>query len=63
MTQPTQTPTLKNILLYIAIIIIAVWLLGYLLKFAAWLLNLVLVVGAILLIIWLIQTYILSRRK
>ena len=50
-------------MLYIAIIIIAVWLLGYFLKFAAWLLNLAFTVGAILLIIWLIQRYILSKRS
>ncbi len=62
MTQQTS-PTLKNTLLYIAIIIIAVWLLGYLLKFAAWLLNLALVVGAILLIIWLVQTYVFGKRQ
>lgn len=62
MTQQTS-PTLKKTLLYIAIIIIAVWLLGYFLKFAAWLLNLAFTVGAILLIIWLIQRYILSKRS
>lgn len=54
---------LKNALIYIAIIIVAVWLLGYLLKFAAWLLNLVLIVGAILLIIWIIQVYVLGKQK
>ena len=62
MTQHTS-PTLKNTLLYIAIIVIAVWLLGFLLKFAAWLLNLAFTVGAILLIIWLVQTYLLSKRQ
>lgn len=54
---------LKNTLIYIALIIVAVWLLGHLLHFAAELLNLVLIVAAVLVILWLVQTYLLSRRK
>lgn len=53
----------KNVLIYIAIIIVAAWLLGHLLHFAADLLNLVLIVGAVLLILWLIQNYVLARKK
>lgn len=54
---------LKNTLVYIAIIIVAAWLLGHLLHFAADLLNLVLIVAAVLMILWLIQNYVLTRKK
>ena len=53
----------KNVLIYIAIIIVAAWLLGHLLHFAADLLNLVLTVAAVLLILWIIQNYVLGRKK
>ena len=53
----------KNVLIYIAVIIVAAWLLGHILHFAADLLNLVLIVAAVLLIVWIIQNYVLGRKK
>ena len=64
MTQPTpQAPNFKNTLVYIAVIIVAAWLLGHILHFAADLLNLVLIVAAVLLILWIVQNYVLGRKK
>ncbi len=64
MTQPTSpSPNFKNTLIWIAIIIVAAWLLGNILHFAADLLNLVLIVAAVLLILWLIQNYVLRHKK
>ena len=53
---------LSRLIYVIAIIIIAVWLLGLVFRFAAWLINGLLYVAAIVLIIGLVANY-LERRK
>ena len=64
MTKVTPpAPTFKGTLIWIALIIVAAWLLGHILHFAADLLNLVLIVAAVLVIIWIIQNYMLGRKK
>lgn len=47
----------------IAAIIVGVWLLGQVFKFAAWLINGLLYVAAIVVIIGLIAAFIEQRRK
>lgn len=50
-----------RVIFTIAVIIIAVWLLGIVFKFAAWLINGLLYVAAIVVIIGIITAYIQNR--
>lgn len=54
---------LRDVLLYSGLTIVAVWLLGIVLRVAAGLLHLILIIGAGLLIFWLVQVYWLGRKK
>lgn len=54
---------LSRLILTIAIVIIAAWLLGAVLKLAAWIINGLLSLAAIVVIIWLIMMFIESRKK
>ena len=54
---------LSRLILTIAIVIIAVWLLGAVLKLAAWIINGLLSLAAIVVIIWLIMMFIESRKQ
>lgn len=54
---------LSRLILTIAIVIIAAWLLGAALKLAAWIINGLLSLAAIVVIIWLIMTFIESRKQ
>jgi hypothetical protein len=54
---------LSRLILTIAIVIIAAWLLGVVLKLAAWVINGLLSLAAIVVIIWLIMMFIESRKK
>jgi len=50
-----------NILLIIGIIILVLWLLGFLfIPSLGWLVNIALIVGIILLIIWLLKKFVLK---
>ena len=53
---------LTRVIFAIASIIVAVWLLGLVLKFAAWLLSGLFCVAAIVVIIGIISTFIASKR-
>lgn len=52
----------SRLVFLIAAIVICAWLLGLVLKFAAWLINGLLYVAAIIVIIGLISAYIDSRK-
>ena len=54
---------LSRLILTIAIVIIAAWLLGAALKLAAWIINGLLSMAAIVVIIWLIMMFIESRKQ
>ncbi|MBF1032643.1 MAG: hypothetical protein HXL00_02745 [Candidatus Nanosynbacter sp.] len=54
---------LSRLILTIAIVIIAAWLLGAALKLAAWIINGLLSLAAIVVIIWLIMMFIESRKQ
>ncbi len=54
---------LSRLILTIAIVIIAAWLLGAALKLAAWIINGLLSLAAIIVIIWLIMMFIENRKK
>ena len=54
---------LSRLILTIAIVIIAAWLLGAALKLAAWIINGLLSLAAIVVVIWLIMMFIESRKK
>lgn len=54
---------LSRLILTIAIVIIAAWLLGVVLKLAAWVINGLLSLAAIIVIIWLIMMFIESRKQ
>ena len=54
---------LSRLILTIAIVIIAAWLLGAALKLAAWIINGLLSLAAIVVIIWLIMMFIENRKK
>ena len=54
---------LSRLILTIAIIIIAAWLFGAVLKLAAWIINGLLSLAAIVVIIWLIMMFIESRKQ
>jgi hypothetical protein len=54
---------LSRLILTIAIVIIAAWLLGATLKLAAWIINGLLSLAAIVVIIWLIMMFIESRKQ
>jgi hypothetical protein len=54
---------LSRLILTIAIVIIAAWLLGAALKLAAWVINGLLSLAAIVVIIWLIMMFIESRKQ
>ncbi len=54
---------LSRLILTIAIVIIAAWLLGAALKLAAWIINGLLSLAAIVVIIWLIIMFIESRKQ
>lgn len=54
---------LSRLILTIAIVIIAAWLLGAALKLAAWIINGLLSLAAIIVIIWLIMMFIESRKQ
>lgn len=53
---------LTKLIFSIAVIIVGVWLLGLLFKFAAWLINGLLYVAAIIVIIGLVSAFIESRK-
>ena len=54
---------LSRLILTIAIVIIAAWLLGAALKLAAWIINGLLSLAAIVVMIWLIMMFIESRKQ
>lgn len=54
---------LSRLVFIIAAVIVGVWLLGLLLKAAAWLINGLVYIAAIILIIGLIGRYLEKRRK
>ena len=54
---------LSRLILTIAIVIIAAWLLGAALKLAAWIINGLLSLAAIVVIIWLIMMFIGGRKQ
>ncbi|MDO4661102.1 MAG: hypothetical protein Q4B27_03060 [Candidatus Saccharibacteria bacterium] len=54
---------LSRLILTIAIVIIAAWLFGAVLKLAAWIINGLLSLAAIVVIIWLIMMFIESRKQ
>lgn len=54
---------LSRLILTIAIVIIAAWLLGAALKLAAWVINGLLSLAAIVVVIWLIMMFIENRKK
>lgn len=54
---------ISKLIYSIAVIILVVWLLGLIFKFAAWLINGLLYVAAIVVIIGLISTFIEQRKK
>lgn len=54
---------LSRVIFIIAAIIVGAWLLGLLLKLAAWLINGLLYIAAIILIIGIVNTYLENRRK
>lgn len=54
---------LSRLILTIAIVIIAAWLLGAALKLAAWIINGLLSLAAIVVIIWLIMMFIENRKQ
>ena len=54
---------LSRLILTIAIVIIAAWLLGAALKLAAWVINGLLSLAAIVVIIWLIMMFIEGRKQ
>lgn len=54
---------LSRLILTIAIVIIAAWLFGVVLKLAAWIINGLLSLAAIVVIIWLIMVFIESRKQ
>ncbi|MDO5344062.1 MAG: hypothetical protein Q4F02_04115 [Candidatus Saccharibacteria bacterium] len=54
---------LTKLIFSIAVIIVFVWLLGQVFKFAAWLINGLLYVAAIVVIIGLISAFIEQRKK
>lgn len=54
---------ITKLIFTIAALIIGVWLLGQVFKFAAWLINGLLYVAAIVVIIGLIAAYVEGRKK
>ena len=54
---------LSRLIFIIAAVIVGVWLLGLLLKFAAWLINGLLYVAAVVVIIGLVSAYFDSRKN
>lgn len=54
---------ISKLIYSIAVIILVVWLLGLIFKFAAWLINGLLYVAAVVVIIGLISTFIEQRKK
>ena len=54
---------LSRLILTIAIVIIAAWLFGAVLKLAAWIINGLLSLAAIVVIIWLIMLFVESQQK
>lgn len=54
---------ISNLILTIASIVVGVWLLGLVFKFAAWLINGLLYVAAIVLIIGLVAKFIEQRKS
>ena len=54
---------LSRLILTIAIVIIAAWLFGAVLKLAAWIINGLLSLAAIVVVIWLIMMFIESRKQ
>jgi len=53
----------SRLIFLVAAVVIGVWLLGLILKLAAWLINGLLYIAAIVVIIGLISVYIDSRKK
>ena len=52
---------LSQLLLAIGVVIIAFWVLGFLLKLAGWLIEIALIVGVILVIVALVNRYYQQR--
>tara|TARA_B100001123_G_scaffold402931_1_gene490933 strand:+ start:1004 stop:1186 length:183 start_codon:yes stop_codon:yes gene_type:complete len=52
---------LSQLLLAIGVVIIAFWVLGFLLKLAGWLIEIALIVGVILVIVALVNRYYEQR--
>lgn len=59
----TKRMKLSQLIFTIASVIIAVWLLGLIFKFAAWLISGLLYVAAIVVAIGLVMAYIESRKR
>ena len=53
---------LRDLLLWVGAILIAVWLVGFFLDVVSWLLNAAVYVGGVLIIAWLIVRFVNDRR-
>jgi len=53
---------IKDLLIWVGAVLIAIWLVGLFFKIAGWLLNAVVAVGGVLIIAWIIVQFIGSRR-
>ena len=54
---------LSRLIFIIACVVVGVWLLGLIFRFAAWLINGLLYVAAIIFIVWLITVFLEQRKN
>jgi len=54
---------IKDLLIWVGAVLIAIWLVGIFLKVAGWLLHSAIVVGGVLVIAWIIVRFIDSRHS
>ena len=54
---------IKDLLIWIGSILIAIWLVGIFLKIAGWLLHSAVIVGGVLVIAWILVRFFDSRRS
>lgn len=51
----------KDLLIWVGAILIAIWLVGIFLELAGWLLHTAIIIGGVLIIAWLIVKFVDSR--
>lgn len=53
---------IKDVLIWIGAVLVAIWLVGLFIKLASWLLNATVIVGGVFIIAWVIVQFVDSKR-